>query len=1481
MEQFSGPTRAWFERALGEPTKVQREAWDAISRGENALVIAPTGSGKTLAAFLWAIDRLLAEPRPAAPARPATRVLYISPLKALGVDVERNLRAPLRGISDETLASGGAPAEVRVGVRSGDTTPAGRRALLTTPPDILITTPESLFLMLTSSACATLAEVGTVIVDEVHAVAGTKRGAHLAVSLERLDDLLASPAQRVGLSATVEPPEEVARFLGGARPVTIVRPASHKRWDLSVEVPVRDMADLTRDQPSDDPRRQHSIWPHIDERVLDEILAHRSTLVFANSRRTAEQVTNRLNALHAARAEEAGEAPPANPLARAHHGSISKEQRAQIEDALKRGELRCVVATSSLELGIDMGDIDLVIQLAAPFSVASGLQRIGRAGHHVGAASEGIIFPTHRADLVAATVVADRMLAGAVESTRTVANPLDILAQHTVSACALGSLAVDDWWHTLRRSAPFADLPRDAFDATLDLLAGRYPSDAFSELRPRIVWDREAATITGRPGGQRLAVTNAGTIPDRGLFPVFLAAGDETRGPRRVGELDEEMVFESRVGDVIALGASSWRIDEITPERVSVTPAPGQQGRMPFWHGEDDGRPAVLGDAIGEFLRVQSTAPDDAPLEALGLSPSAIRNLRSYLADQRRATGLVPHDRQVVVERFKDGFDDWQLVCHSPFGKRINAPWALAVAQRIRELHGIDPQVMAADDGIVVRLVDADGIVPDADIFRFDPDEIERRVTAQARHSSLFASRFRECAGRALMLPNRTPGRRSPLWQQRLRSAQLLQVASRHPDFPIVLEALREVLMDAYDLPALRALHERMARGVVALQAVETAAPSPFAQQLLMQYIGQFMYDGDAPLAERKAAVLALDHHLLAQLLGQPDLHDVLDPEVIARVGRELQRSVEHRRARDVEGVADLLRLLGPLSDDDLAARVMDPPRAADWADELVSAGRAVRLTLRGRTVTAAVEDASRLRDALGVTLPDDLPQLWRAPVDDPLGDVVARFARTHAPFTADEAAAALGLGVAVVRQELDRLIARAEVVVGRFSAPIDQYVEVGVLRTIRARSLAGLRAEVQLVDGERYASLLLALHHVTPETRVHGEDGLLDVVDQLAGVRLPASAVLPLVLAARCDDAPAALERLVAQGEVLWTGAGTLAGGDGWLKLHLAESAALTLPDEAALREAEQPLDDNARRILGALRERGGAHTVADLAAATGLTPSQADDALASLAWAGLVTSDTFQSVRALVDRPVLKAPTAPQPLRSRRGRLRIPRSVVPRTLPGRWTAVRHEPVDPTVLATETAQLLLDRHGVLTRGAVEREEIPGGFPAVYRVLSALEDHGRCRRGYFVEHLGPAQFAEAATVDELRAERPSSTVLLAATDPANPYGAALDWPTPLGPDDAPQAPARRAGAAVVLTGGRLVAYLEQGGRTLMLFADDHLAAAAGALSDAVRRGALPDLSLELIAGEAAGSPSGLAREFADALRALGAYPTPKALRLRR
>ena len=940
LERFSEPTRTWFAAAFAEPTPAQAGAWEAIGAGKHALVVAPTGSGKTLSAFLWSIDRLLTTPPPK-DKKHRTRVLYISPLKALGVDVERNLRSPLTGIRHTADRLGTPVPELQVGVRSGDTAAADRRKLSTSPPDILITTPESLFLMLTSQARESLRGVETVILDEVHAVAGSKRGAHLAVSLERLDEMLDRPAQRIGLSATVRPLEEVARFLGGAAPVEIVAPPAEKRWDLSVVVPVEDMTQPgdVDDSADDGEGGGHgSIWPHVEESVVDLIEQHTSTIVFANSRRLAERLTARLNEIATTRAEAALPEPGGRPaevmaqsgatkgaetvIAKAHHGSVSKEQRALIEDDLKRGRLPAVVATSSLELGIDMGAVDLVIQIESPPSVASALQRVGRAGHQVGEVSRGVLYPKHRGDLAQTAVAVQRMRTGGIEALRIPANPLDVLAQQVVAATALEPVDADELYALMRRSAPFHQLPRSAYDATLDLLAGRYPSDEFAELRPRIVWDRVTGALTGRPGSQRLAVTSGGTIPDRGLFGVFLVGGE---GPgRRVGELDEEMVYESRVGDIFALGATSWRIEDITHDRVLVTPAPGVPGRLPFWKGDTLGRPAELGAAIGEFTRELGAMPRakaEAQARANGLDEWAAGNLVGYLHEQLEATRVLPSDTTLLVERFRDELGDWRLVVHSPYGVPVHAPWALAINARLRERYGVDGQALASDDGIVIRIPDTDADPPTGDLIVFEAEEIEQLVTQEVGGSALFAARFRECAARALLLPRRDPGRRSPLWQQRQRAAALLEVASKYPSFPIVLEAVRECLQDVYDLPALVGLMRAVDRREVVVSDIATTTPSPYARSLLFGYVAQFVYEGDSPIAERRAAALSLDQGLLAELLGRAELRELLDPEVLAEVEAELQRLAPERHVRDAEGVTDLLRLLGPLSVEEVTAR--------------------------------------------------------------------------------------------------------------------------------------------------------------------------------------------------------------------------------------------------------------------------------------------------------------------------------------------------------------------------------------------------------------------------------------------------------------------------------------------------------------------------------------------------------------------------------
>ncbi|MEN8583213.1 DEAD/DEAH box helicase [Burkholderia sp. RS01] len=1690
MGQFSRPTREWFLGAFAEPTPAQQGAWAAISSGSHALVVAPTGSGKTLAAFLWALDRLLVsgaalpaelpgledapapgpggaraakQPRARKPKR-KTRVLYISPLKALGVDVERNLRSPLIGIT-QTAKRLDLPAPlITVGVRSGDTPASDRRALLSNPPDILITTPESLFLMLTSKARETLSEVDTVIVDEVHAVAGTKRGAHLAVSLERLDALLPKPAQRIGLSATVEPRELVAQFLAGSAPVQIVAPPSRKNWDLTVSVPVEDMSDLQGaagafdSGPASGLQPQASIWPHVEEKIVDLVLANQSTIVFANSRRLAERLTARLNEIHAERQliavgggwedpsspaagtpptstatpahmmAQAGSTAGADPLlARAHHGSVSKDQRAMIEDDLKSGRLRCVVATSSLELGIDMGAVDLVVQVESPPSVASGLQRVGRAGHQVGEISQGYLFPKHRADLVHTAITVERMLDGKIERLSVPANPLDILAQQTVAATALGSIDVEEWFSTVRRSAPFATLPRSAFEATLDLLAGRYPSDEFAELRPRIVWDRNAGTIEGRPGAQRLAVTSGGTIPDRGLFGVYIigtetegsaspagAPGDgkatgaasTAKGGRRVGELDEEMVYESRVGDIFALGATSWKIEDITHDRVLVSPAFGQPGKLPFWKGDSLGRPVDLGRALGAFVRELSASdvgPATERCKASGLDDFAANNLLQYLNEQKLATDVVPSDTTLVVERFHDELGDWRVILHSPFGMPVHAPWALAVGQRLHQRYGLDGSAMAADDGIVLRVPMMEDEPPGAELFLFDPEELEQIVTAEVGGSALFASRFRECAARALLLPRQTPGKRQPLWQQRQRSAQLLDVARKYPSFPIVLETVRECLQDVYDLPALKEIAASVERRELRIVQTTTQQPSPFAKSLLFGYVAQFLYEGDSPLAERRAAALALDSTLLNELLGRVELRELLDARVIEATERELQRLAPDRKVRGVEGVADLLRLLGPLAPTEVAERLATAPpvepaetEAVETTTSLVEpaettappvepaeteaveavetepaetlvaiavahlvmlqrANRAIKVTIGGVDRFAAVEDAARLRDAIGVPLPMGVPLAFIEPVADPLGDLVSRYARTHGPFTATEAAARLGLGVAVVGTALKRLAADGRLVEGEFrphtepaaghatsadtghgaaTSPVpeaptsavpasattaaagSEWCDAEVLRKLRRRSLAALRAEVEPVDTAAYGRFLPAWQNVrTPGTgrgqpALRGLDGVVTAIDQLSGVPVPASAWEPLVLASRVSNyQPAMLDELMAAGEVLWSGAGSLPGNDGWISLHVADSAELTLNPAIDFEPG-----DAQQRLLDYLQANGGGYFFRQLTEVAGgmdavLGDQEIVSALWDLAWAGRVTGDTFAPVRALIagghtaHRQVARAPRARAPRLSRLGRshgtglLGSPGltggrygSVTgsPPTPPlaaGRWSALPAPELDPTIHARATAELLLDRYGVVTRGSVMAENILGGFGLMYKVLARLEEAGRCRRGYFVEHLGAAQFAVPATVDRLRSysedtqlAKPEPVALaLAATDPANPYGAALPWPALSVEAGSGHRPGRKAGALVVMVDGALVLYVERGGKTLLVFTEEEpvLAAAGAALVDVVKRGAVDKLVMEKVNGHGI-----LDTPVAAALTAAGAYSTPKGLRIR-
>lgn len=1824
LSHFSAPVRDWFRATFSAPTAAQEGAWESIRNGNNTLIIAPTGSGKTLAAFLWALDALHREHE--AGTAGGTRILYISPLKALGADVERNLRAPLAGITRLSGNETGEPS-ISVGVRSGDTPARERRQLISNPPDILITTPESLYLMLTSAARNTLAGVTTVIVDEIHNLAATKRGAHLAVSLERLDALLTKPAQRIGLSATVENPEAVARFLGGVQPVTIMSRPVAKEWDLRLSVPVPDMAALggandygqglyapsemqggggsastsspvSAAQPissaasipasapytledaigvfpgqeadqayptqadgntapkntltipeeslretADSERPETSIWPRVQERIVDHIENNRSTIVFVNSRGLAEKLTAALNDIHLRRVLAKQAISPEDyaagicdiaevpPLARAHHGSVSKEQRTLIEEALKGGTLRCVVATSSLELGIDMGHVDLVIQVAAPPSVASALQRVGRAGHRVGEISRGFFYPKHRGDLLGATVTLAGMRSGTLEPLAIPTNPLDVLAQQTVAACALGPISVDSWYEALRRSAPYAELPRALFDSVLEMLAGRYPSDEFAELRPRIIWDRTpteeapSGSIEGRPGAQRLAVTSGGTIPDRGLFPVYLVSSDEERGPKRVGELDEEMVYESRAGEVITLGASSWRIEEITHDAVRVSPAPGQPARLPFWHGDRMGRPYALGVQTGAFTRALSSldATDSTAarqqLEQLGLDTWAVDNLLAYLREQRESTGAVPSDTRMIVERHRDELGDWRVVLHSPLGYGVHAPWALAVRARIEERYGVDASVMASDDGLILRLPAMEDVPPGADLFLFDPDELEAIVTERVGDSALFASRFRENAARALLLPRRDPGKRTPLWQQRQRAAQLLDVARKYPDFPVLLETARECLQDVYDVPALVQVHRSLQSRAVSMLEVETNDPSPFARTLLFEYVAEHLYDGDAPAAERRAAALSLDPALLAELLGSSGLRDLLDPAVLVQTQQRLQRTGERYRACGVEGVADLLRQLGPLSARELSLRLQaDNPRAQSaaqgsqdfgesedsenygeeygahastdqaraLAEELVRSRRAFSFmgaadmgatddSAEPQLYYAVVEDAARLRDGLGIMPAAALPTALLEPVAEPLEDLVSRYARTHIPFTAQQAAEHFSrltpVGVGVLTPVLQRLQQQRRLSSGEFlpevlralgSAGVE-WVDAQVLRTIRARSLAALREEIEPVSAQVYGvflpswqnvhSLSVRVAQILPEASAYGAfmpsrraatvvgervaplspaaensadsaaqdsasatEDLLTAIDQLAGVRVPASALETLILPARVPGyQPHMLDELMASGRVFFTGAGQLGGGsaqksDGWIRLHLSESSSLTLGEDypEQLLRAENPELWEALQAPGtlehaiyealahgglfmpALRERVAQLMSAAAPAGQVVTfpdAAEVSAALWRLVWAGAVTNDSFAPVRAMLAGVRSAHPTPAAPARlsrvGRRGAGRIAAArasmgnglaggygadsygssgysapaagrglrslrggfhgTAPAVAPqdsGRFSRVDtllQEPVEATVAALARADLLLDRYGVLTRGCLQVEDSAGGFSQLYRIYSAAEDRALVRRGYFIEGLGAAQFAAPATVDLLRSTADSLSVpagpqgfgatqgfgasaytpqrtdteqvygtftvtLLAATDPANPYGAALSWPAI--PSFAHEGtvkhrPARKAGACVVLVDGAPVLYVERGAKTLLAFTTDPilLEAAAPALARLVSAGGTEKISVEkvndvellgthTVSTSTLGASDGEVMEhpveaLRAALQAQGFYATVRGLSLRR
>jgi ATP-dependent Lhr-like helicase len=1470
LSLFHPITAKWFRAVFEAPTAPQVEGWPAIARGESTLILAPTGTGKTLTAFLWCLDKIML--RAAPDAVRGCRVVYLSPLKALAADVERNLRSPLAGIANMAKRDG---VEVRIpeiSVRTGDTSQKERARFRRHPGEILITTPESLYLLLTSEAGESLRTVETVIVDEIHALVPSKRGAHMAVSLERLEALTGRRLQRIGLSATQRPLEEVARFLGGAegkgiaadpvteeplanvlmdtasddgvkadvgvnapryRPVTVVNAGARKELELKVEVPVEDMARLgeIEEQPSgpasQGPKRT-SIWQSIYPRLLEIIQSRTSTLIFVNARRVAERLAGALNDL-------AGEA-----IARAHHGSLAAAQRSEIEEMLKAGKIKALIATSSLELGIDMGAIDLVIQIEAPPSVASGMQRIGRAGHQVGAPSHGIIFPKYRADLIACAAVTRAMHEGHVESTRFLRNPLDVLAQQMVAVIAHPPLGVayaerrtthkteeeespgisyEALFALMRSAAPFAGLSSSVFDGVLDMLAGRYPSDEFAELRPRVTWDRTRNWITPRAGVKRIAILNGGTIPDRGTYGVFLAG--ERSKPVRVGELDEEMVFETRNGDTFILGASAWRIEEITHDRVLVSPAPGEAGKMPFWHGDRAGRPLEFGRRIGALVRELRETPRSVAITRLtqehDLEAGAAENVLRYLADQELATTVVPDDRNIVIERVRDELGDWRVCVLTPFGSRIHAPWAMAATAKIRAHGGPAVETMWSEDGFVLRFPETEE-APAIEPILLQPEEAAELVLQQLGSTALFAAKFRESAARALLLPRRRIDGRTPLWQQRKRSYDLLSVASRYPSFPILLEAYRECLRDVFDMPALMETLRLMANRSVRVHTVDSRTPSPFASALLFSYVANYIYDGDAPLAERRAQALSIDQDQLRELMGDADLRELLDAGAIEETEEQLQCIVESYKARTMDGVHDLLLRLGDLTRAELRARCVSDAVAESVA-KLMRARRVLEIQFAGEKRLIAVEDAARYRDALGVPLPPGLPTAFVEAAPEAVVDLLRRYARTHGPFTSHDAAGRFDLPIESVDAVLRRLVQMGRIVEGGFrpGGIHREWCDNEVLRTIRRKSLAQLRKEVEPVEQRTLARLLTRWQGVVQPRR--GLDALLDVIENLQGAPLPASILETEILPSRLTGyKPADLDTLIAAGEVVWVGLDPIGERDGRIGLYLAEK----LPGlwNAGNRTQGTANSERGEKIIGYLRARGASFFQDLHDGVGGGYPGETLDALWELVWKGLVTNDGMAALRAYCERPMSSARKQRRVhqqtgFRSRR--------TTPPTAQGRWalqSAAFAQEWSATAWSHAMAHQLLTRYGVVFRETAHAENLPGGFSAIYDVMKALEESGKVRRGYFAADLGATQFALPAAVDLLRSlrvqqepERPEM-LQLAATDPANPYGALLRWPAP---PDAGSSLTRSVGAQVILCDGELVAYLRRGNPNVQIF----------------------------------------------------------------
>ena len=1408
IEQLHPITRDWFLGCFEVPTPAQTAAWVPVQAGESTLLMAPTGSGKTLAAFLCAIDRLLFAPPPESK---SIRVLYISPLKALAVDVQRNLRSPLVGIQALAAQRGTTTYPLNVGIRTGDTTQAERARMLRHPPDILITTPESLYLMATSKARELFLGLECVIIDEIHTMVNSKRGAHLTLTLERLEHRRThpEPLQRIGLSATQNPLEEVGRFLGGyqeteqgsnPRPLTIVDAGSRKQLKLHVEMPAdetieQDPDDLIYGASSDGVVR--SSWVSLIPRIVSLVQSHRSSIVFVNSRRTAEKLAAAIN--------EAADAH----LAQAHHGSLAHTMRAATEEALKQGQLPAIVATASLELGIDMGAVELVIQVGAFPSVTSGLQRVGRARHHVGGIPEGVSFPKHPADLLASAVVGRAMLDGKIEPSRYPRNPLDVLAQQIAAMIAMDDWSLDTLYTLVRQSAPFQQLPQSMFEGVLDMMSGRYPADDFADLKPTIVWDRVHHTLTARRGLQRLAVVNGGTIADRGLYGVFLYNNTDA-GSKRVGELDEEMVFESRVGDVFLLGASSWRIEEITHDRVLVTPAPGVPGKMPFWKGDQMGRSFAVGQEIGQFCGSFSPTSEQATkgdwANRYGLAENAQEQLWDFLLEQAESGGL-PTDTRIVVERFIDEIGDWRVCILSPYGTAVHAPWAMAVQAQLMTRRSIEVDTMWSDDGIVFRIADGEHELPDSAFFP-EADTVEEILLQRLSETPFFGARFRENAGRSLLLPKRKPGKRSPLWALRRRAASLLKVASEYRDFPIVLETYRECLVDHFNMEALKNLLSEVQDRRIRVISLQSDIPTPFASSLMFQYVANFIYDGDAPLAERRAQALTIDQSKLRELMGEAALRSLLDQASIDEVVAQVQRKTHP--AVGLDALHNMLLALGPLTEQELSERYAPKdPIDTDWRS-LLQQNRLFRYKTDRGEYYAAVEDAARLRDAIGIVIPVGVPLAFQEPTARPVRDLVRRYCRTHGPHKPEEISHSLGLSVGIVREQLAGLEQEGQVVSGAFSPSVtgQEWCDVDLLRQIKRKALSKLRAEVEAVSPEQYTAFLVQWHHANGG--MHQD--LLDTVEHLQGVALPSSVLEGEVLKSRIPHyVEGGLDALCASGQVVWIGTGSL-GKDVRIKLYLREHV-------ATLHEPQAPLQDpTCIQIRELLKARGGLF-FQDIQARIDTYPPTLIEALWKLVRNGEVSNDTMLPLRSM-------RRAAPQTKR-KRGRRRRPRMMGSRTTTkgtqGRWWLVSEclsQPVTETERALAIASTLLERYGVLCREAFGSEGLKGGFSKYYSVLKALEERGRVRRGYFVDSLGATQFAVPGLEQRLRktSKEEATLVWLSIIDPAQPYGSLFDWPS-----DFPIRPIRNAGNQVLLCDGEVIAVSHGGGTKLLVRTPDDAA----------------------------------------------------------